>query len=225
MKQFETELNKLKIQVLEMWSLVYRQMERTRDACLLSDQDLVHEVVSVEKMVDSYELAIDRQCEELLALQTPVAVDLRLVLSSLKINTNLERIGDLAKGIARAVQHCEKCSFEHSLLKTSQVDVMFETSIKMMSIAQEAYDKSDSKRVREIYANDKLLDDINHRSIPVLAEAIMKKPALAEQALLVSEMIRKLERVGDQCCNIADEVTFYVEAKVLKHQKKKEEKI
>ncbi len=224
MKQFETELNKLKTQVLEMWSLVYRQMERSRDACLLSDQNLAHEVVSVEKMVDSYELMIDQQCEEILALQTPVAVDLRFVLSSLKINTNLERIGDLAKGLARAVQHCEKCTFEHGLLKTSRVDEMFKTSIKMMLTAQEAYETGDSKKVCEIYANDKLLDDINHHSIPVLAEAIKKKPSLAEQALLVSEMIRKLERVGDQCCNIADEITFYIEAKVLKHQKKKEEK-
>jgi phosphate uptake regulator len=103
MKHSEQELLLLKEEVIQMWKFVIAQMEKSKNALLNDDKELAREVVSREKRVDLFELKIESDCENHIALYAPVAIDLRLVLSLLKITSSLERIGDFAEGIARYV--------------------------------------------------------------------------------------------------------------------------
>ena len=103
MTHLEEELTMLKSEITVMWQMVISQLYKTREALLEFDKDLAREVVSTEKRVNSLELKIDRDCENIFALFNPVAVDLRTVLAILKINNNLERSGDIAEGIAKYI--------------------------------------------------------------------------------------------------------------------------
>ena len=116
MSHLDTEIHLLREQLIDMQRLVRSQLSKCRTALFSFDTDLAREVLFNEKRVNALELKIDRDCENILALFNPVAVDLRFVLAALKINTNLERIGDNAEGIARYVLDVEK-AFDPSMIE------------------------------------------------------------------------------------------------------------
>ena len=101
MTHLEIELANLKTEVVNMWTMVRSQLAKSKEAVAANDRDLAHEIVQTEKRINALELKIDKDCENIIALFNPVAVDLRFVLANLKINSNLERIGDIAEGIAK----------------------------------------------------------------------------------------------------------------------------
>ena len=103
MTPLENEITALKKELINMWILVQSQLNKAREAMVKFDKDLAREVLVKEKRVNSFELKIDRDCENIFALYCPVAIDLRFLLAALKINTNLERIGDIAAGVAKYV--------------------------------------------------------------------------------------------------------------------------
>src|SRR5579862_941297 len=103
MAQLEVQLGLLKQEVINMWSLVRSQLIKAQTSLINFDKDLAREVILKERRVNGYELKIDRDCENIFALLTPVAIDLRFVLAVLKINSNLERIGDIAEGVAKYI--------------------------------------------------------------------------------------------------------------------------
>ena len=105
MTHLEIELSNLRTEVLNMWTLVRSQLVKARQAVSDNDRDLAHEILQTEKRINALELKIDKDCENIIALFNPVAVDLRFVLANLKINSNLERIADIAEGIAKYVKH------------------------------------------------------------------------------------------------------------------------
>lgn len=220
MTHLDTELQALKTDLLRMWALVIDQITRGKQSLLNLDQDLAQEIVMNESRVNAYELKIDRDCENLFALFNPVAVDLRCVLAVLKINTNLERIGDNAEGIAKFVIDVDERSFDKKLLEITRVVEMYERGCEMLVDVYNAFDKEDSALAKAVFEKDVLLDEINHESTKIVAKYIRENPDNVEQALLVLSTIRKLERLGDQIKNIAEEIIFFVEAVVLKHARK-----
>jgi phosphate transport system protein len=216
MTQLETEINELKIEVGNMWSLVMSQLTKTRDSILLYDKDLAREVVLRERRVNAYELKIDRDCENIFALYCPVAIDLRFLLAALKINNNLERVGDIAAGIARYVVETHG-PFDRNVTEPTQLLKMFDESIDVMNDAKIAFETEDTTLARTIFEKDEVLNTYNLAANKLLTSVIVKDINLAGDAMTVLSIIRKLERVGDQCTNIAEEIIFYIEAKVLKH--------
>ncbi len=221
MSHLDIELQLLKSDVTKMWSLVNSQLSKGKESLLKLDKDLARQIVLSERRVNAYELKVDRDCENIIALFNPVAVDLRLVLAVLKINTNLERIGDIAEGIAKFVIDTDS-SFDKNLLEITRVLEMYEVSMAMLCTVLEAFEKEDTTLARSVFKQDELLDEINKSANQVVAEYIRKNPDKVEPALYVISVIRKLERVGDQVKNIAEEIIFYIEAKVLKHRSKAE---
>ena len=217
----DRELRLLKEEAQAMWELVALQLDKTSRSLVHFDRDLAREVVMNEKRVNAYELKIDRDCENIFALFTPVAVDLRFVLAILKINNNLERTGDIAEGIAKFIVATEK-AFDMELLERTRVVKMFEEAHGMISDVLSAFRNEDSAQARSIFRKDEILDDINISAIHVVASYIRSHPDNTEQALNILSTIRKLERVGDQAKNMAEEIIFHMEAKVLKHKKKEE---
>ena len=166
--------------------------------------------------MNALELKIDKDCENIFALFNPLAVDLRFVLAVLKINSNLERIGDIADGISRYVADADT-AFDAQLLKVTRLTEMFNVAIEMLMNAQQAFDTEDTKLARGIFGKDDLLDEINESANAVIEDFIRKNPDKISQSLHIVSTIRKLERTGDQAKNVAEEIIFYIEAKVLKH--------
>jgi phosphate transport system protein len=171
--------------------------------------------------VNGAELKIDRDCEDIFALYSPVAVDLRFLLAVLKINTNLERIGDIAEGIAKMILDTKE-PFKKSLLDATMVIEMYDECLQMVAEILNAFEKEDSVIARRIFKRDELLDEINRKANELIAKYIADHPQDMEQALTILSMIRRLERIGDQAENIAEEIIFYIEAKVLKHLSKRD---
>ncbi len=219
MAQIETELQLLKTEVNNMWTLVTSQMNNARLAFMNFDKDLAREVASKEKRVNGTELKIDRDCENIFALFCPVAIDLRFLLAVLKINSNLERIGDIAEGIAKYIISAEG-PFKEGLLKATHTTDMYEESVKILQDTQTAFENEDTILARSVFKKDEFLDNINVNANKSLEKYLKDHPEDLDQALWILSIIRKLERVGDQSKNIAEEIIFYLEAKVLKHKSK-----
>ncbi len=223
MTHLETELKQLKDGITEMFSMVINQLNKSKDALVNLDKDLAREVRANERRINSFELKLDRDCENLIALFNPVAIDLRFVLASLKINSNLERIGDIAEGIANYVLYLK---FEPSkdLLETSQLVKMFDTAILMLQMSRNAYENEDTSMARNSFKEDDFLNETNINATTIIAEYIRQNPDHISQALYTLSTVRKLERVGDHCKNLAEEVIFFLEAKVLKHKHDKSQR-
>lgn len=220
MTQLELELKKLRDDTEAMWQLVINQLEKSHQALADFDKGLCHEVVATEKRVNAMELAIDRHCEHLFALHTPVATDLRFVLAVLKIINNLERLGDIAEGICKYVLS-EDHPYDKSLVAALELDEMFVKALSIVEDTLVAFQEEDTKMARTIFQKDEELDRINDLATQRLTVFIGGQPEQIGQALNALSVVRRLERVGDQSKNMAEEVIFYIEAKVLRHKGKK----
>ena len=207
-----------------MWILVQSQLNKAKEAMVQFDKDLAREVLIKEKRVNSYELKIDLDCENIFALHCPVAVDLRFLLAALKINTNLERIGDIAAGIALYVVE-SSVNFDVKMLESTSLIRMYDEAVNILIDTRTAFEKEDTVLARSIFKRDDVLDAINDNAPVTVAEAIKADPDSVPEALYILSIIRKLERVGDQSKNIAEEIIFYVEAKILKHQESSHRKL
>src|ERR1700751_5143798 len=147
-----------------MWMLVQSQLNKAKDAMTNFDKDLAREVLVKEKRVNSFELKIDRDCENIFALYCPVAVDLRFLLAALKINTNLERIGDIAAGIAAYVVD-STVNFDVEVMEKTSLLHMYEEAVNILSDTRTAFEKEDTVLARSIFKRDDVLDTININAI------------------------------------------------------------
>lgn len=224
MVQFiESELLLLKKEISEMWSLVHNQLERAGEAALSLDKELAQQVIVREKRVNAFELKIDSDVEEIIALYNPVAIDLRFVLAVLKINSNLERIGDFAEGVARFVINNNDSVLEQELLKKLRLQEMLTGVLSMLDCTQRALNDENIELATSVFAKDSLVDEINADATKILADYIQQHPESTFACLNLVGIFRKLERAGDHITNIAEEIVFYIDAKVLKHSHSKEE--
>jgi len=221
MSHLEIEIKSLKSDVLEMFSLVKVQLEKSKEAMLTLDKDLAREVLITEKRVNSFELKIDRDCENIIALLSPLAIDLRFVLACLKINSNLERIGDISEGICQFVLNI-KLAPKQELIDSTRFMEMFETSISILEDVKTAFETEDTKLARSVFQKDEILDEINIAANEAVSNFIRENQDRINQSLYLLSAIRKLERVGDQCKNISEEIIFYIEARVLKHKSREQ---
>ncbi len=216
MTHLDIELKILKEEAIEMFDLVTSQLKKSKTALLNNDKEQAREVNFNERRVNALELKIDKDCENIFALFNPLAVDLRFVLAVLKINSNLERIGDIADGIARYVAETPG-SFDKELTDVTQIGEMFDTAISMLVDVRASFATEDTKLSRGIFKKDDELDEINARANSLVEDYIKNHLGEIGQCLNIISTIRKLERTGDQVKNVAEEIIFYIEAKVLKH--------
>src|SRR5690554_1657395 len=217
MKHKEKELLAIKEEVGQMWKLVLSQLEKAKQSFLNGDLELAREIVSREKRVDAFELKIDCDCENYIALYSPVAIDLRLVLSLIKISITLERIGDFAEGIARHVMDDDCNNIAPELLEDLQLERVFDILTIMLSESFVALESENTKLSGRILAKDEEVNKCYHNSLNILTSYLEQHTEEIRCGLKILLVIRKLERIGDQCSNIVEEIVFYVDAKVLKH--------
>lgn len=218
----EKELQLLKEEVNEMWKLVLSQLEKAKQSLLNGDFELAREIVSREKRVDAFELKIESDCENYIALYSPVAVDLRLVLSLIKIIITLERIGDFAEGIARHVIDDDCNHINAQAIEDLQIEKMLDILLVMLSDCFVALETENTRVSGKMLAKDDEIDALYHNALPILTRYMENDPRLIHCGLKLLLLIRKFERIGDHCSNIMEEIVFYVDAKVLKHGKRTE---
>lgn len=220
MTTLQLELEKLHNSVIEMAELGINQLKKSKEAFLNTDKDIAQEVIHNEKRMNALELSIDRDCENIFALLNPVAIDLRFVISVLKINSDLERIGDYADSIADYVVDFD-IKLNKDLIKALKVGEMFDRSIAIVEDVKNAFETGDTKLARTVFKKDVELNAINKDASKIITDFVKQNPSLVRHSLFMFSVIRKLERVGDHAKNIAEDLIFYQEAEVLKHKKLK----
>jgi phosphate transport system protein len=178
---------------------------------------LAREIISREKRIDAFELKIESDAENYIALYNPKAVDLRLVLSLIQISNTLERIADFTEGIARHVIEDECKKLGPQVIEELQIASMFDTLITMLTSSFAALESENTKISGKILAMDDDVDAIYRNSVPILTKHLQATPDLIHCGLKLCLLIRKLERIGDHCSNIVEDIVFYIDAKVLKH--------
>lgn len=203
-----------------MMDLVSQQVTKCKKATLSGDISLAHEVLANEKRINALELTMDKDCENILALHNPVATDLRFVLAVLKITNDLERIGDNAKNIATFLTKNEKRLDQNSIQKFG-IEKMYDVSISMLSCLGTALKNDDAELARKTFKEEDLLNKKNKSGPKIAASLIEADPKNAKFIVRLLSVVNKIERIGDLAINIAEEVVFHVEAKVLKHKKDK----
>lgn len=215
---FSSDIFSLKEKMKDLMLLIKHQLTECKAAFLAQDKSTAEEIRVKEKMVNNMELEIDRACENILALYQPVAIDLRFILASIKINSDLERMGDHADGIAKYILQVNE-SFSKEELEDIRFEEMFDTALMMIDLSMRAFLKEDTNLSREVFLIDQTLNEINIEAPKKTATFIKSNTSKTYEYMYLLSIIRKLERVGDLCKNISEEVIFYLEAKVLKHQK------
>lgn len=219
MSHLDNELGRIRSKINEMWEMVEFQVKSGQEALVKGDKTLAEKIIKRGKKVNGYDLKIDQLCENLLALFNPLAVDLRLILAILKINSNLERIGDTAEGIAGLILDAN-APVEKDLMEMSRVLEMYDGALLMLSEVKRAFIEEDTQLAKLVMRQDKTLNKIHRNTDAVIIDYLKQHPNNIEQSLKVGGIIRKLERIGDHVTNIAEEIVFYVDAKVVKHKPK-----
>ncbi len=220
----QNQVENIKTSVLEMMHLTRKQVARSQEALFTFNKDISEEIIASEKKVNGYDLKIVKDCEQTLALYNPVADDLRLIISVLSINTFLERIGDNAKSIGKFISDFDK-PFELEILNKLRFNEIFEHVLQMFDFVIESFETEDTEKAGKVFKIDKAIDEINVAAIKVTADIIRSDMEHAENYLRLLSIVQKLERSGDMLKNIAEESIFYVDAKVLKHNSKKKNKL
>ena len=198
-----------------MWQLVAKQISDARMAIINFDKQLANEVIVRERIVDNYELQIDKYCEQFTALQNPVAIDLRFVLAHLKMNSNLERIADLAEGLATYVVKYQSEAYGKERYHIAD---MIELVVRMLELAYQAYLSENSSLAMKLLVMDKDVDDKYSEAMEILAKDVTNKPyEQCREMMYLANTLRRIERMGDRCTNLAENIIFHLDAKQLKH--------
>ena len=213
-RHFERELELLRTNIIKMGSIVDEQVEHALDALLNENLELAKRVVERDKKVDEFDNLIDSQCERIFALNQPVAIDLRLIIAALTINHELERIGDIAVNLA---ERTESLRGHSDLLKSTNLVAMATHARQMVKDAIDAFVNNDAELARRICEEDDIVDEENRAILGQLTDKIKGDPALVEAGMHTLILSRHLERLADHATNIAEDVIFVVDAKIIKH--------
>ena len=219
MTHLEQELQILKNDTSEMMMLVQSQMKKAQQSLSFFDKDILLDIKHVEKRIDAFELKLSMDCENALALFSPVAVDLRFILSVLKMVTSIERLGDYAKSIVLSVSKFDQ-PVNESLITKTKIVTMFEKCELMLEIIETAFKTENSALARKTLLLDEEIDTINDNAESVIIEWIKNNPDDVGNALTILDIIKRMERFGDQIKNMTHEIIFHIEARMLKHHKK-----
>ena len=213
-RHFEVELQTLKNRLLEMGALVEERVHVAMQALMERRLDAAEGVVAGDADVNELQIEIDDRCLKLLALQNPMASDLRLITAAMKITADLERIGDQAVNIA---ENAVKVVAAPPLRPLIDLPRMAGLAEAMTRDSLDAFVRRDAGLAREILARDDEVDQLKDQIFRVLLTYMMADPGTIERALALILVSRNLERIADHATNIAEDVIFVVEAKDVRH--------
>lgn len=212
---FQQQLVALKDKLLAMAALSQQALSLSIDAYLGSDSGLCDHIKEIEAAINAAERDVDEMAYDLLAKEQPMAIDLRFILSVIKINGDLERIGDQATNISQRVQILEN---GHSIPLPVDISEMGEKVGVMIRTAIQALLEADAKLADTVLAMDDEIDDMNRTVQTELIDLMQHHPEVSSQALNAIIVSRNLERSADHATNIAEDVIFWVRGSDVRHQ-------
>jgi len=211
-------LENIKKDLIFLANEVEHSLHLAMKALIRQDVKLAEQVKTMDQDIDRLEVKIEDQILTLLALQQPVAIDLRFIIAGLKMNNDLERIGDHAVNIAHTAV---RFAGEPYLKPLEDLPRMSDLAAQMVHDAVSAFIHQDSDTAREICQRDTLVDDLYDKVISHIIEVVKDKPEKLEQAFALARVARDLERVADLATNLSEDVVFMKEAKIIRHHLEK----
>lgn len=218
-EHFTKEVESLKTNLIKMASLVDDQVERAYKALETGNIELCKGIKAKELEINAYDNLILTQCENILALFQPVASDLRFIISTLLINNQLERCGDIAVNIAQRVK---KTSEHRALIIESQILEMGKYSREMVKGAIDSFVNSSIEQAEKVLQTEETVDKLNKTIFKFLIAKMEADSKLVEPGAHLIVLTRHIERLADHATNIAENLIFYVNAEIIAHKKKLE---
>lgn len=212
----EEELEQLKTKIIKMGSLVEEQIDLAFRALFEGNIELAKKVMDRDDEVDKFDIKIDKHCQRIFALTQPVAFDLRLIMSALMINSDLERMGDIAVNIS---ERTESLIGHGDLLKKMRVDEISKIVQKIVKMSIDCFVNGDAEMARAIILMDSEVDRLDTIIFNLLTEEMRLHSELIVPCSHILTMVRNIERLSDHATNIAEDVIFLIDAKMIKHSK------
>ncbi len=214
--RFQQSLDELKENLLVMAGLAEQAIQRAIEAYRVRDLSICDLVSRSENAINRLERDIDQAALDLLAMEQPMAVDLRFILSVIKINADLERVGDSAKSIADRVRNMEQMA---QVELPVDIPRMASLAAEMVRKSLQAFIEADAETARQVLTMDDAVDKMNRAAYKALTKVMEEQGHLAPQALNALMISRALERVADHATNIAEDVIFWVQGDDVRHAK------
>lgn len=210
------DLEELKKRLVHLGNLVEVSIDKAVDAFVRRDRANAELVVTGDRDVDTAEVRLEEDCLKVLALHQPVAKDLRFVITVLKINSDLERMGDAAESVAsRALQLQELPQFA----LPEELTQMVAMARGMTRKSLECFVREDAQAAREVLSDDRAVDTLQRRMFDLLQAEMKRDSAHVDPAILVLSMSRQVERIADLATNIAENVIFQLEGEIVRHRR------
>jgi len=214
-RHIERQIEHLKERILRLGTLVEEAISKSITALINRDVTLAQRVMANDEEIDRMEVEVEEECLKLLALYQPVAADLRLVVAMLKINNDLERMGDLAKNIAKRVSQLA----EHKPLDLPpEIRTMAMQAQDMVKQCLDAVVRGDPALARLVREEDDLVDDGRQRIQRRVMQGIKDDPEAVESLLRINSVSKHIERIADMATNIAEDVIYMVEGEIVRHR-------
>jgi phosphate transport system protein len=214
-RHFEMELEKLKKRILKMGNLVLEQVHNALEALLTCDNDLAQQVIDSDNKVDKLDVKIDKLCQRIFALQQPVATDLRLIMSALKMNNDLERLGDLAVSISSKIEgiseHQEILAELHVDELANMADLIVKDVITILNTRNVAF-------VKDIFTSASAIEEKVQAVSGRILDEMMHKTEVIVVATNLLIILTQIDRIAGYSTNIAESVVFIVEGRMIKHK-------
>lgn len=213
-RHFDEELSQLKEKLLKMAGMAEEAISNAVKALVERDSALAQKVVEDDRRINEMEIEIDDFALTLLALKTPIAIDLRFVTSAMKINNDLERIGDLAVNVAQRALNLIKAPALKPLI---DIPRMAQIAQKMLDDSLEAFISNDSVLARDVCLRDDEVDSLNDQIFRELLTYMIQDPKSIERAVDLILVGRNLERIADHTTNICEDIIYVVDGKNVRH--------
>ena len=214
-KHIERQIENLKERIQRVGTLVEEAISKSITALINRDAALAQRVIANDEEIDRMEVEVEEECLKILALYQPVAADLRFVVAVLKINNDLERMGDLARNIAKRVAQLAGGQ-SHGL--PPEIRTMATQAQEMVKQCLDAVVKGDPALARQIRAEDDAVDDARLQIRRQILQGIKNSPEDVENLLRVNSVSKHIERIADMATNIAEDVIYMVEGETVRHR-------
>ena len=214
-RHIEHQIAQLKNSILQFGTIVEESISRSNTALFKRDVELAQKVIANDTEIDRLEVELEEECLKVLALYQPVAADLRFVVAVLKINNDLERIGDLASNIAKTVS---QLTITGPLELPEEISRMAKQVEEMVKNSLDAVVKADTNLARQVRREDDIVDAGRHTVRKLVMQQIKKDPEKVEGLLQINSISKHLERIADMATNIAEDVIYLVEGDIVRHR-------
>jgi phosphate transport system protein len=214
-RHFEQELEKLKKRLLKMGNLVYDQVHNSLEALLTCNIELARQVIEKDNKVDKLDVKIDKLCQRIFALTQPVATDLRLIMSALRMNNDLERLGDLAVNISTKI---EGVSEYPDILTDLHIDELANMADLIVKDVVTILNTSNTAFVKDIFTSATAIEEKIQAVSGRILEEMMHKTEVIVVATNLMIILTQIDRIAGYSTNIAESVVFIVDGKMIKHK-------